>query len=102
MDRSPRQIISKLEMLGRLIRKYDQQVLKNSSSILNPKKEKYEDVIEYSKRFLEDRNSEVRQTALKLLAFVGKIIGQDSLLKNLDDVKESTRDMILQRMAEKN
>ena len=42
-------------MLGRLIRKYDQHALKsNNRSVVgnDKKKDKYEEVIEYAKRFL--------------------------------------------------
>lgn len=64
-------------MLGRLIRKYDQHALKSNNSSLgnDKKKDKYEEVIEYAKRFLEDRNSEVRMTAVKLLVYLAKVIG---------------------------
>ncbi len=90
-------------MLGRLIRKYDQQNLKgNNSTVQNKKKERYDDVIEYSKRFLEDRNSEVRSTAVKLLVYIGKIVGHEELIKALSDVREPTLKIIEERLGGKN
>ncbi len=47
-------------------------------------------MIEYSKRFLEDRNSEVRATAVKLLVYLGKVVGKEDLMQALGDVKEAT------------
>jgi hypothetical protein len=67
-------------MLGKLIRKYYHKLKVKSFA--------FDGVVQYGKKFLEDRNAEVRDKATKLLVYVGKIVGEQDLVDMMPDVRQ--------------
>lgn len=81
----PRIVSGKLSMLSRLIEKY-----KLSSEV--------DDIIDFGKKYLEDKNSEVRTAAVNLMVTLSKEMGYENLYQDLENLKPQVIKMIEEKI----
>ncbi len=81
----PRIVTGKLNMLSRLIDKYKIS-------------EEVDDLIDFGKRYLEDKNSDVRTAAVNFIAALSKEMGYENLYQDLQNLKPQVIKMIEDRI----
>jgi hypothetical protein len=84
-EKMPRIVTGKLNMLSRLIDKYKIS-------------EEVDDLIDFGKRYLEDKNSDVRTAAVNFIASLSKEMGYENLYQDLQNLKPQVIKMIEDRI----
>lgn len=84
-EKVPRVLTGKLNMLSRLVNKYkfDEEV---------------DDLIDFGKKYLEDKNSEVRTAAVNFMAALSKEMGYENLYRDIENLKPQVIRMIEDRI----